>query len=104
MNARYGRLMKEGKRQEAEHFLLYDPNDQSKYSTSQYWNDNIIDPSLPSTYNFIETVISDIVELYKEAGVPLKSIHFGGDEVPEHVWEKSPAYLSFKDSHPEIKS
>ncbi len=104
MNARYQRLMKEGKKQEAEHFLLYDPNDQSKYSTSQYWNDNIIDPSLPSTYNFIETVIGDIVELYKEAGVPLKSIHFGGDEVPEHVWEKSPAYLAFKDSHPEIQS
>jgi hexosaminidase len=104
MNARYERLMKEGKKAEAERYLLYDPEDQSKYSTSQYWNDNIIDPSLPSTYNFIETVISDIVAIYKEAGVPLISIHFGGDEVPDHVWEKSPAYLKLKASHPEIKS
>jgi hexosaminidase len=104
MNARYERLMKEGKKEEAEHYLLYDPNDQSKYSTSQYWNDNIMDPSLPSTYNFIETVINDIVAIYHEAGVPLKSIHFGGDEVPEHVWEKSPAYLTLKASHPEIKN
>lgn len=104
MNARYERFMKEGKKEEAERYLLYDPNDHSKYSTNQYWNDNIMDPSLPSTYNFIETVINDIVAIYKEAGVPLKSIHFGGDEVPEHVWEKSPAYLTLKVSHPEIKS
>jgi hexosaminidase len=104
MNARYARLMKEGKKEEAERYLLYDPNDLSKYSTSQSWNDNIMDPSLPSTYNFIETVIEDIVAIYKEAGVPLKSIHFGGDEVPEHVWEKSPAYLTLKASHPEIKN
>jgi hexosaminidase len=104
MNARYDRLMKEGKKEDAERFLLYDPNDHSKYSSNQYWNDNIMDPSLPSTYNFIETVIGDIVAMYKEAGVPLTSIHFGGDEVPEHVWENSPAYLTLKTSHPEIRT
>lgn len=104
MNARYERLMKAGRKEDAGHYLLYDPGDQSKYSSNQYWNDNIMDPSLPSTYNFIETVISDIVNIYKEAGVPLKSLHFGGDEVPDHVWEKSPAYLSLKASHPEIQS
>jgi len=104
MNARYDRLMKEGKKEDAERYLLYDPNDQSKYSTNQYWNDDIMDPSLPSTYHFIETVINDIVAIYKEAGVPLKSIHFGGDEVPAHVWEKSPAFLTLVASHPEIKS
>jgi hexosaminidase len=104
MNARYERLMKEGKKEDAERYLLYDPNDQSKYSSNQYWNDNIMDPALPSTYYFIETVIHDIVALYKEADVPLKSIHFGGDEVPDHVWEKSPAYLTLKASHPEIKN
>jgi hexosaminidase len=104
MNARYEHFMKEGKKEEAERYLLYDPNDQSKYSSNQYWNDNIIDAALPSTYNFIETVIDDITALYKEAGVPLKSIHFGGDEVPEHVWEKSPAYLTLKANHLEIKN
>jgi hexosaminidase len=104
MNARYERLMKEGKKEEAEHFLLYDPNDSSKYSSNQFWNDNIIDPALPSTYNFIETVINEIVLMYKEAGVPLTSIHFGGDEVPAHVWEKSPAYLALKSTHPEIEN
>ncbi|MGZ3873118.1 MAG: family 20 glycosylhydrolase, partial [Mucilaginibacter sp.] len=104
MNARYNRLMAEGRKTEAEHYLLSDPNDKSEYSTAQYWTDNIIDVSLPSTYNFVETVISDIVSMYKDAGVPLKTINFGGDEVPAHVWEKSPAYFTLKSTHPEIKS
>lgn len=104
MNARYGRLMAEGKKAEAERYLLYDPNDKSQYSSAQYWTDNIIDVSLPSTYNFIETVINDIMSMYKEAGAPLKTINFGGDEVPAHVWEKSPSYLALKTSHPEIQS
>ncbi|MDP9081360.1 MAG: carbohydate-binding domain-containing protein [Bacteroidota bacterium] len=104
MTARYDRLMAEGKKAEAEKYLLYDPNDKSAYSTAQYWTDNVINVSLPSTYNFVETVIGDIVSMYKDAGVPLKTINFGGDEVPAHVWEKSPAYLALKATHPEIKS
>jgi hexosaminidase len=104
MNARYDRLMAEGKKTEAEQYLLYDPNDKSKYSSNQYWTDNIIDASLPSTYNFVETVVGDIVSMYKDAGVPLKTINWGGDEVPAHVWEKSPSYVALKASHPEIQS
>jgi hexosaminidase len=104
MNARYVRLMAQGKKEEAEHYLLYDLNDKSDYSSNQYWKDNIMDVSLPSTYNFIETVINDITAMYKEAGAPLQVIHFGGDEVPAHVWEKSPAYLALKANHQEIES
>jgi hexosaminidase len=104
MNARYARLMADGKKEEADRYLLYDPNDQSQYSSNQFWTDNIMDVSLPSTYNFIETVINDIVAMYKDAGAPLKTINFGGDEVPAHVWEKSPAYLALKATHPEIES
>ncbi|MGN6397693.1 MAG: family 20 glycosylhydrolase [Mucilaginibacter sp.] len=104
MNARYDRLMAEGRKAEAEKYLLYSPGDKSQYSTAQYWTDNVIDVSLPSTYNFVETVIGDIVNMYKEAGVPLKTINWGGDEVPAHVWEQSPAFLALKASDPEIKS
>ncbi|MEO6631868.1 MAG: family 20 glycosylhydrolase, partial [Mucilaginibacter sp.] len=68
MNARYDRLIAEGKKAEAEKYLLYDVGDKSAYSTAQYWTDNVIDVSLPSTYNFVETVISDIVSMYKDAG------------------------------------
>ncbi len=104
MNARYDRLMAEGKKDEAERYLLSDANDKSDYSSNQYWKDNIMDVSLPSTYNFVETVVNDVVGMYKEAGAPLNTINFGGDEVPTHVWEKSPAYLTLKASHPEIKN
>jgi hexosaminidase len=102
MRARYEKFMAEGKKELAEQYLLADPKDQSVYSSNQFWNDNIMDPSLNSTYQFIQTVINEVVSMYQEAGVPLKSIHFGGDEVPEHVWEKSPAYIAFKKIHPEI--
>ena len=104
MNARYDRLMAAGKKDEAERYLLSDANDKSDYSSNQYWKDNIMDVSLPSTYNFVETVINDITAIYKEAGAPLNTINFGGDEVPAHVWEQSPAYLALKAHHPEIKS
>jgi hexosaminidase len=104
MNARYAKLMAQGKKAEAQKYLLYDLNDQSQYSSAQAWNDNVIDVSLPSTYNFIGTVINDIITMYKEAGAPLKMIHFGGDEVPAHVWEKSPAYLALQANHPEIQN
>lgn len=102
MDARYNRLMAAGKPAEAAKYLLRDLNDKSVYSSVQYWNDNVIDVSLPSTYTFFETVINDIAGIYKEAGAPLNTIHFGGDEVPPHVWEQSPAYLALKATHPEI--
>ncbi|WP_461449142.1 family 20 glycosylhydrolase [Mucilaginibacter sp.] len=104
MDARYNRLMAEGKPAEAAKYLLRDLNDKSVYSSVQSWTDNVIDVSLPSTYTFFETVISDIQGIYKEAGAPLITIHFGGDEVPPHVWEQSPAYFALKATHPEIKN
>ena len=104
MNARYDRLMAQGKKDEAEKYLLSDANDKSVYSTAQYWTDNVIDVSLPSTYNFVGTVIDAIVDMYKEAGVPIKTINWGGDEVPRGVWEKSPAYVTLKATHPEIQN
>ena len=102
MDARYTRLMAEGKQAEAEKYLLRDLKDSSVYNSVQYWNDNVINVSIPSTYTFFETVIDDIAGIYKEAGAPLTTMHFGGDEVPAHVWEKSPAYLALKADHPEI--
>jgi hexosaminidase len=104
MNTRYAKLMAKGQKEEAEKYLLYDLKDSSQYSSNQFWRDNIIDVSLPSTYNFISTVIDDITAMYKQAGAPLQMIHFGGDEVPAHVWEKSPAYLALQASHPEIQN
>jgi hexosaminidase len=104
MDVRYDRLLAAGDKAGAERNLLRDLNDKSDYRSVQYWNDNVIDVALPSTYNYIETVVGDLVNIYKEAGAPLPAIHFGGDEVPAHVWEKSPAYLALKASNPEIQN
>jgi hexosaminidase len=104
MDARYDRLMAEGKKDEAIKYLLRDLDDKSEYRSVQYWNDNVINVSVPSTYTFVERVVDDLISIYKEAGAPLPNIHFGGDEVPPHVWEKSPAYIALKATHPEIQN
>lgn len=90
MDARYDRFMKAGNEAEAKKYLLRDPDDQSVYSTAQQWTDNVICVALPSVYTFLEKVVDEVVDLYKEAGAPLTTIHFGGDEVPDGAWEKSP--------------
>jgi hexosaminidase len=104
MDARYDRLVAEGKKDEAAKYLLRDLDDKSEYRSVQYWNDNVINVSLPSTYTFVERVVDDLIAIYKESGAPYPGIHFGGDEEPPHVWEKSPAYLALKVSHPEIQN
>ena len=91
MDNRYRRLMQEGKPAEARQYLLRDTLDQSVYRSVQGYNDNVMNIALPSTYNFISKVVDDMVEMYRLAGAPLKTVHLGGDEVPKGVWEKSPA-------------
>ena len=104
MESRYEKLMKAGKPAEASRYRLIDPRDKSQYRSVQGWNDNVMDVALPSVYNFIEKVTDELILMYKEAGAPLKTIHYGGDEVPAKVWEKSPAYLKIRSENPEIKS
>jgi hexosaminidase len=91
MDARYHRLMAEGRKEAAEEYLLYDLNDTSKYRSVQRWFRNVINPALPSTYRFLEKVVDELRLMYAEAGAPLETIHFGGDEVPAGVWTGSPA-------------
>ena len=71
--------------------LLSEPADTSKYVSVQDYTDNAINVALESTYKFVETVFDALIALYKEAGVPLETIHIGGDEVPEGAWIGSPA-------------
>ena len=104
MENRYAKLMKAGKPAEAIRYRLTEPADSSKYRSVQGWNDNVINVALPSAYNFMERVTDDLILMYKEANAPLKTIHFGGDEVPPGVWERSPAYLALRKSNPAIKS
>lgn len=103
MEARYERLMKEGKKEAAEEFRLIDPEDKSEYSSAQAYSDNVICVVRPSAAHFFETVINDVVKMYDEAGLKLNAVHVGGDEVPMGVWTKSPMVDAFLKQHPEIK-
>lgn len=91
MEARYERLMREGQASEANRYRLRDPEDKSQYRSVQGYNDNVVCVGQASTYAFIERVTDELIEMYRQAGAPLKTIHLGGDEVPAGVWEKSPA-------------
>ena len=104
MEYRYERFKKAGNMAEATKYRLIDPQDKSQYRSAQAWNDNIMDVSMPSVYNFVEKVTDELILMYKEAGAPLKTIHYGGDEVPSGAWEKSPSYQKFKQANPNIKS
>lgn len=104
MTTRYNRLMKEGKKEEAEKYLLYHPLDSSKYRSVQRWYRNVIDVALPSTYTFLEKVVDEISAMYKEADAPLYTIHFGGDEVPRGVWTGSPAVHQLMKTNKAVKN
>jgi hexosaminidase len=103
MDHRYRYYMQQGNQEKALEFLLRDTTDASVYSTPQLYHDNVMNIALPSVYRFINEVVTNIQAMYKEAGVPLETIHLGGDEVPAGVWEKSPACLAFVKTHPEMQ-
>ncbi len=90
MKIRQQRLLKAGKTTEANQYLLNDVNDKSEYRTAQNYNDNVINVCMESTYNFIDKVVGEVVKMHEEAGVPLQTLHTGGDEVPAGAWQKSP--------------
>jgi hexosaminidase len=93
MEARYHRLQAAG-RKDAAKYLLNDADDRSSYRSAQYFTDNVINPGLDSTFTFIEHVVGQIVALHVDAGVPLRTIHVGGDELANGAWEQSPASLA----------
>ena len=80
-------------------YRLSDPEDRSVYTSAQGYHDNVMNPALESTYRFIERVVGDLVAMHREAGVPLRHIHMGGDEVPAGVWEGSPAVQAYMKAH-----
>jgi hexosaminidase len=102
MENRYDRLMKEGKQEEAEWYRLIDPLDASAYNSAQNFNDNVVCVCTEGPYRLFETVVDEVIEMYQEAGLTLKILHTGGDEVPRGVWKGSPLCQAFLELHPEI--
>lgn len=105
MKAREKRLIAEGNEKEASKYILHDPNDASTYESVQLYDDNVVNVCQESTYRFLEVVVGEVDSLYKKAGLKLKMVHIGGDEVPhpkpdepDHgAWIKSPSCKSILD-------
>ena len=70
----------------AMHPELSEAADSSSYRSVQGYSDNCLNPLLPKTWEFIETVYAEVAELF-----PAPYIHVGGDEIPSGVWRNSPA-------------
>ena len=66
--------------------LLIEAEDTTEYRSIQHYNDNVINPALPGSYEFIDKVLEEIAALF-----PAPYVHIGADEVPNGVWSKSPA-------------
>ncbi|HMN88491.1 MAG TPA: family 20 glycosylhydrolase [Saprospiraceae bacterium] len=104
MQARYKRLMQAGEEEMALAYLLHDPDDASVYNSAQNYNDNVMCICKEAPYLFWKTVITDLQAMYKEANAPLRTVHIGGDEVPEGSWSKSPLCDAFKAKNPQYKT
>ncbi len=90
MRVRHDRLLAAGDMEGAWAYRLDDPDDASTYESVQLWHDNVICIALPSVDRFIDTVVGEVTKLFRQAGVPLRAIHTGGDEVPNGAWAGSP--------------
>ena len=91
MQARQQRLLQAGLVEQANHYLLSDPDDSSQYLTVQNYNDNSINVCLDSSYAFVDKVFYELQQMYLQAGTPLQIVHMGGDEVGVGSWQGSPA-------------
>ena len=81
MEARYQHLMNAGRAKEASEYRLVDPGDNSNTTSVQlYDRTSYLNPCLTSSLHFANKVISEIQLMHREAGQPLRSWHFGGDE------------------------
>lgn len=69
---------KENNYSKAMEYMLSDPQDISLYKSAQSYTDNVMNVALPSTYRFMEKVISEVESMYKNAGIELPAIHIGG--------------------------
>jgi hexosaminidase len=90
MEMRYNRLMAKGKEKEANEYRLIDPDDRSVYISAQSYKDNVVSVARESTYRFFKKVIKEIALMYQEAGLKMKNVHVGGDEVARGAWTASP--------------
>ena len=99
MDVRYQKYMELGNQEEAEKYLLSDPDDESEYYSAQGFNDNIACICRESAFTFYEKVIDEIYLMYKEAGIELNKFGIAADELPYGAWQKSPICDQFMEEN-----
>ena len=81
MEARYRRMHASGREQEPNAFRLLDPDDTSQTLSVQFYDRrSYLNPCSSGALNFAGKVIGEIAAMHREAQVPLRIWHFGGDE------------------------
>jgi hexosaminidase len=81
MEARYRKLHQAGQEKEANEYRLLDPADTSNTTSVQFYDKrSYLNPCLDSSKRFVDKVISEVADMHRQAGQPLKTWHFGGDE------------------------
>ncbi|RDJ06075.1 beta-N-acetylhexosaminidase [Rhizobium grahamii] len=68
---------------------LRDPKEAGSYYSVQGFPDNCINPAREQTYQILETIFRELIELF-----PFRTIHIGADEVPLGAWSGSPEALA----------
>ena len=81
----------------AEEFVVWDTNDTTNYVSVQGYSDNVLNLAVPGTYRFVKRIIDELENMYNRAGVKLKTVHLGGDEVADGAWNNSPAIKKMKE-------
>jgi len=99
MDVRYQKYMELGNQEEAEKYLLTDPDDESEYYSAQGFDDNIACICRESAFTFYEKVIDEIYLMYQEAGVDLNKFGVAADELPYGAWQKSPICDQFMEEN-----
>ncbi|XP_046350295.2 uncharacterized protein LOC124131226 [Haliotis rufescens] len=102
LEARRLKLLSEGDFENADIYNLRDPQDTSKYSSNQMFTDNAVNPCINTTYTFILYVMSEIEKMHRDIN-PLRTFHFGGDEVAVGAWVNSTACQRLKQFSPRLK-
>ena len=93
MEVRYERL-KNISLYEARRYRLREPTDTSVYLSPQLFTDNVINPCLRSSLDFVKKVLKEIQIMQPS----LKILHLGGDEIPNGAWVNSTACRKFAEN------
>lgn len=91
-----------------------DPADTTDFLTVQNYNDSFINPCVPGSLAFVQSVVTDVKAMYTAANAPLNVWHMGGDEAiniktrlddnADQPWSKSPACDAFISSNASVAS